>query len=78
MDISTWNFGNQEAPDISDALREVFPGCPEIRGGMLCCNEKPGLDIGEGLAAKYPIRDNPPFDLQWGRSRDRDGTIRRP
>src|SRR5678815_1940826 len=80
LDLATWNFGIQEAMVFSDALREVFPGAPEIRDGMLWCNEKPGLgiDLDEKLAAKYPIRDDPPFDLQWGRLRDRDGTIRRP
>jgi len=80
LDLSTWNFGIQECPIFSDALREVFPGTPEVRDGMMWCNEKPGLgiDVDEKLAAKYPIRDDPPFDLQWGRLRDRDGTIRRP
>jgi mannonate dehydratase len=80
LGLSTWNFGIQEAPGFSDALKEVFPGCPEIKDGMLWCNERPGLgiDINEELAAKYPIRDDPPFDLNWGRLRDRDGTIRRP
>lgn len=80
LDLATWNFGIQECPNFSDALREVFPGTPELRDGMLWCNEKPGLgiDINEELAAKHPIRDDPPFDLQWGRLRDFDGTIRRP
>jgi mannonate dehydratase len=80
LDLATWNFGIQECPVFNEALREVFPGTPELRDGMLWCNEKPGLgiDIDEKLAAKYPIRDNPPFDLNWGRLRDRDGTIRRP
>jgi mannonate dehydratase len=80
LDLATWNFGIQEASVFSDALREVFPGAPELRDGMLWCNEKPGLgiDINETLAAKYPIRDDPPADLHWGRLRDHDGTIRRP
>jgi len=80
LDLATSNFGIQECPTFSEALREVFPGTPELREGMLFCNEKPGLgiDLDEKLAVKYPIRDNPPFDLQWGRLRDRDGTIRRP
>lgn len=80
LDLAAWNFGIQEYPNFSPALREVFPGAPEVRDGMMWCNEKPGLgiDIDEKLAAKYPIRDDPPFDLQWGRLRDRDGTIRRP
>jgi mannonate dehydratase len=80
LDLATSNFGIQEAPGFNDALKEVFPGCPELKDGMLWSNEKPGLgiDINEELAAKYPIRDDPPFDLNWGRLRDRDGTIRRP
>jgi mannonate dehydratase len=80
LDLATWNFGIQECPAFSDALHEVFPGIPELRDGMLWCNEKPGLgiDLNETLATKYPIRDDPPFDLHWGRLRDRDGTIRRP
>jgi len=80
LDLATWNFGIQECPNFSDTLREVFPGTPEVRDGMMWCNEKPGLgiDVDEKLAAKYPIRDDPPFDLNWGRLRDRDGTIRRP
>jgi len=80
LDLSTWNFGIQEMSRFGPAAREVFPGTPEIRNGMMYGNEKPGLgiDINEALAAKYPIRDNPPFDLDWGRLRDRDGTIRRP
>ncbi|HXJ55659.1 MAG TPA: enolase C-terminal domain-like protein [Verrucomicrobiae bacterium] len=80
LDLATWNFGIQECPTFSEALREVFPGTPELRDGMLWCNEKAGLgiDLNETLAAKYPIRDDPPFDLHWGRLRDRDGTIRRP
>jgi mannonate dehydratase len=80
LDLATWNFGIQEGFVFSDALREVFPGAPELRDGMLWGNEKPGLgiDLNEELAARYPIRDDPPFDLHWGRLRDRDGTIRRP
>jgi len=30
------------------------------------------------LAAKFPIRDDPPFDMRWGNVRRRDGTIVRP
>lgn len=80
LDLATSNFGIQEFPGFNDATREVFPGCPEIRDGMLWCNEKPGLgiDIDEKAAARFPIRDEPPFDLSWGRLRDSDGTIRRP
>jgi mannonate dehydratase len=80
LDLSTWNFGIQECTIFSDALREVFPGAPEARGGMLQANEKPGLgiDLREDLAAKYPVTDDPPFDFNWGRLRGWDGTVRRP
>jgi mannonate dehydratase len=80
LDLAVHNFGIQECTVFSDASREVFPGTPEVRNGMMWCNEKPGLgiDVDEKLAAKFPIRDDPPFDLHWGRLRDRDGSIRRP
>ena len=80
LDLSTWNFGIQECTVFGEVLREVFPGAPEARGGMLHANEKPGLgiDLREDLAAKYPIQDDPPFDLNWGRLRGWDGTIWRP
>ncbi|HVR74086.1 MAG TPA: enolase C-terminal domain-like protein [Planctomycetota bacterium] len=80
LDLATWNFGIQEAILFSDALREVFPGAPELRGGMLHVSDRPGLgvDLNEAAALRFPIKDDPPFDLQWGRLRGWDGTIRRP
>ena len=80
VDFATWNLGVQEWSEWGDAAREVFPGTPERRGGMAYVNEKPGLgvDLDEAKAAKFPIQDDPPFDLDWGRLRGRDGTIRRP
>ena len=80
VDLSSWNFGIQEATVFNDAAKEVFPGTPEIREGMLWSNDKPGLgvDLNEELAAKFPFQDDPPFDLDWGRLRGKDGTIRRP
>jgi len=80
LDLSTWNFGIQEATIFNEAAREVFPGTPEVKGGMMWANDKPGLgiDLNEELAAKFPITDDPPFDLDWGRLRGKDGTIRRP
>lgn len=80
LDLATWNFGVQEAWPFQDTAREVFPGTPELREGMLHVSEKPGLgvDLDEKLAAKYPIEDDPPFDLHWGKLRGADGTIRRP
>ena len=80
LDLASFNFGIQEQNVFSAETREVFPGAPEIAAGYMYANDKPGLgiDINEELAAKYPIRDNPPFDMNWGRLRDRDGSIRRP
>ena len=80
VDMATWNFGIQECVSFNEATREVFPGAPEITDGVVVLNDKPGIgvDFNEKLAAKYPIRDDPPFDLRWGRLRGADGTIRRP
>jgi len=80
LDLSIWNFGIQEATIFNDAAREVFPGTPEVKNGMMWTNDKPGLgvDLNEELAAKFPVTDEPPFDLDWGRLRGKDGTIRRP
>jgi mannonate dehydratase len=80
LDLAIWNFGVQEATVFNDAAKEVFPGTPEVKDGMFWVNEKPGLgvDFNEELAAKYPITEDPPFDLDWGRLRGKDGTIRRP
>jgi mannonate dehydratase len=78
--LASWNFGIQEATVFGDDARAVFPGTPEVREGMLWANDRPGLgvDLDEALAARFPVRDDPPFDLHWGELRDVDGTIRRP
>ena len=67
-------------PAFTQAEQDVFPGCPELKDGYYWANDKPGLgiDLDEKLAAKFPIKDDPPFDYGWGRLRRRDGTIRRP
>jgi mannonate dehydratase len=56
LDLVAPNFGIQEETVFSDKAREVFPGDPEIRGGYMYSNDKPGLgiDIDEAAAAKYP------------------------
>jgi mannonate dehydratase len=77
LDLSSPNFGVQECYDFPDIVREVFPGCPEIRGGYMYPNDKPGLgiDINEALAAKYPCTD---FLDDWTLARLPDGTAARP
>ena len=80
LSIASWNLGVLEFSPPRDASLEVFPGAPTYQSGMVHPNEKPGfgVDLDEELAARYPIKDDPPFDLDWGLLRDLDGTIRRP
>jgi mannonate dehydratase len=77
LDVSSPNFGIQECYFFPDSVREVFPGCPEIRNGYMYPNDKPGLgiDIDEQLAAKYPCSD---FLDEWTQARLPDGTPARP
>jgi mannonate dehydratase len=78
IDLSVWNFGIQESPNISDKLREIFPGAPYLKDGYMFINEAPGLgvDVNEKLAAKYPLPD---VQLNnWTQVRKNDGTITRP
>jgi mannonate dehydratase len=80
LDLSCSNFGIQEARIFTQAEQDVFPGCPELNKGYYYANEKPGLgiDVDEQLAAKFPVDDDPPFNLNWGTLRRRDGTIVKP
>ena len=80
LDLATPNFGIQEARDFSQAEQEVFPGCPELRDGYYWANDRPGLgiDVDEQLASRFPIEDDPPFDLNWGQLRRQDGSSVKP
>ncbi len=77
LDVACHNFGIQEFAGFGDPLKEVFPGCPEIRNGYLYPNDKPGfgIDIDEKLAAKYPAE---PGVIGWTQSRLPDGTLHTP
>jgi mannonate dehydratase len=79
LDLACHNFGIQEQHMFGERTREVFPGCPEIRDGMLWSNERPGLgiDIDETLAATYPFPTHP-LNGAWPPVRKRDGTVIRP
>jgi mannonate dehydratase len=79
LDLSCANFGIQETPLFGDRMREVFPGCPEIRDGAIWSNELPGLgvDLDEALAAKYPFPGHP-YNGGWPEVRRADGTVIRP
>jgi mannonate dehydratase len=80
LDFAVPNFGIQEGRMFSQAEQDVFPGCPELVGGNYLPIDRPGLgvDLDEGLAAKFPIGDDPPFDMDWGNLRLEDGTVIRP
>ena len=77
LDVSHPNFGVQEWSGFTDAAKEVFPGCPEVRNGYAYPNDRPGLgiDLDEAQAAKYPCEDSVE---QWTQTRLPDGTPARP
>jgi mannonate dehydratase len=80
LDLATPNFGIQEARKFNQAEQDVFPGCPELSDGYYWANDRPGLgiDLDETLAARFPIQDDPPFDLNWGQLRRQDGSSVKP
>ncbi len=80
LDLAIPNFGIQEGREFTQAEQDVFPGCPEMKGGYFWANDRPGfgIDLDEKLAAKFPIGDDPPFDYSWGNLRRRDGSITKP
>lgn len=79
LDISTPNFGVQEAAPFADATREVFPGTYVAEHGVLRPSERPGLgvDFDEALAARYPAPEPLDHD-RWAMLRSSDGSVQRP
>jgi mannonate dehydratase len=79
LDLSSPSFGIQETVLFSDLMREVFPGCPEIRDGAMWSNDRPGLgiEVDEELAARFPFPEHP-FNGSWTEVRRLDGTVVRP
>lgn len=77
LDLSSPNFGIQEWSGFSEKMKEVFPGCPEVRNGYVYLNDSPGLgvDIDEKKAADYPCDLGLP---EWTMLRTPDGTSVRP
>jgi mannonate dehydratase len=80
LDLAIPNFGIQEGRQFTQAEQDVFPGCPALKNGYYYVHEAPGLgiDLDEKLAAKFPILDDPSFDMSWGNLRRRDGTSTKP
>ncbi|MCH2209921.1 MAG: bifunctional D-altronate/D-mannonate dehydratase [Fuerstiella sp.] len=79
LDLCVPNFGIQEFTRFNQATHDVFPGCPELRDGMLWPNDQPGwgLEINERLAAAFPYPEHP-FNGAWPAIRKRDGSVIRP
>lgn len=79
LDLSCQNFGIQEWTPCDEATQEVFPGCPEIRDGMLWAREEPGfgIDIDESAAARFPFPEHP-YNGAWPAIRRADGSVVRP
>lgn len=77
LDLAAYNFGIQEQTLFSPLLRELFPGAPEIKGGYMYANDKPGLgiDIDERVAARHPYTSP---GRNRGTDRRLEGTIVRP
>jgi mannonate dehydratase len=82
LDLVSYNFGIQECSQFSDKVKEVFPGCPEIRNGYYYVNEAPGwgIEVNEAEAKKYPYGYGESGTRQknnggWGIVRRRDGTV---
>ncbi len=73
LDLATSNFGIQEFAGFTENEKAVFPGCPEVRGGYLYANDRPGLgiDIDEEAAAKFPCQYH---NNAWLWARLPDGT----
>jgi mannonate dehydratase len=80
LDLAVPNFGIQEAREFTATEQEVFPGCPVLKEGYYWVGDGPGLgiDLDERAAAKFPIKDDPPFDYSWGNLRLKDGTVTKP
>jgi mannonate dehydratase len=74
LDLASPNFGIQEYIFWGEAIYEVFPGAPELRGGFLWANDAPGfgVDLDEAQAARYPITVK---TVEWTQSRWPDGTL---
>ena len=76
LDLTCTNFGIQEYTPFNQVSQEVFKGCPEMKGGYLYANDRPGwgIEIDEKAAAAHPFRANA-LNGGWGELRLPDGQI---
>lgn len=77
LDVWAPNFGIQEWCRFDKLVYEMFPGLPEVRGGYMYPNDKPGLgiDFDEEMAAKFPCKDEVDW---WTQTRLPDGSPAKP
>lgn len=77
LDLWAPNFGVQEWARFDSLVYDMFPGLPEVRGGYMYPNDRPGLgiDFDEKLAERYPCIDE--VDT-WTQTRLPDGSPARP
>ncbi len=77
LDVHCPNFGIQEWSGWSERSQIVFPGAPEVRGGYVYPNGRPGwgIDLDETEAARWPVNAENPT---WTLARMPDGTSVRP
>jgi len=77
LNLSITNFGIQEYSEMNEATHEIFPGLPEMKGGYLYANDKPGwgIEVNEAAAAKHPFNRTDPMNGGWGEVRLPDGQI---
>ena len=79
LNLNAHNFGIQEAAIPGDRTREMFPGMPTLKDGMMWSNGQPGLgiDVDEKMAAKFPFKERE-FGGAWDTVRRADGSMVKP
>ena len=80
VDLASWNFGVQEENWFSEAELDAFPGHPQLEGGYLYANDRPGLgiDIDEAKAAALVNAERAARPRYVAEDRKPDGTAVRP
>ena len=82
LNLNTYNFGIQEAASTflsSGRTKEMFPGMPILKDGMMWSNGNPGLgiDIDESMAKKFPFKERI-YGGAWDTIRRADGGMVKP
>ena len=79
LNLNAHNFGIQEAAIPGERTREMFPGMPTLKDGMMWSNGQPGLgiDVDEKMAAKFPFKERE-FGGAWDTVRRAAGSMVKP